>query len=1311
MDRGGTFTDVIGIDPGGNLHVSKLPSVSPRYPDPAIEGIRRMLALPGEEPIPESLVGGIRMGTTVATNALLERKGTPVALFVTKGFRDMLEIGYQNRPELFRLSIRKPRQLYSCVGEVDERVDSRGRIATPIDLEALREDLLVIWRRGVRSIAFALMHSWKNGIHEEKAGDLARGLGFSHVSLSHEIMPLIKVVGRGQTCVVDAYLGPVLRKYIESVERFTGNIPLEFMQSSGGITGAGTFGGKDAVISGPAGGVIGMAAVTDLDGIDEAIGIDMGGTSTDVSRYGGKVDRVFEVTTGGIQFQTSSLDIKTVAAGGGSKLWFDGQRMRVGPESVGSDPGPVCYGRSGELALTDANLLLGRIRPGYFPRVFGHSQESPLDVSLTRKKFEEITRVINGRLKSNMTPVEAALGFVRIGNETMARPVREISVSRGFDVRTHALVCFGGAAPQHACAVARILGMSRIVVHPLAGLLSAYGIAMGEHLRYATRSVMKVMSGELFGDLEGPFRALEVPLVRELERKSAFSGKTESRRFLDIRPLGTDTSISIPCRDYSSTIRTFRETYRNRFGFTPSDETPLELVNIRVEVTAGAAVFRESPIGSPGWSGQSMDLSAGTTGTKGYNEVSDGSDDCHATRPPAMVDTVRVHFSEVPVPTPIYRRERLAPGQQVPGPAIIVEDFSTIVVKPGFSTGVNEFGHLILERESIKGASITGKRIPVASFTGARIDGEVKTGKRIAGARIDSRRDPVMLEVFNHLFMSVAEQMGYTLANTAHSTNIKERLDFSCAIFDAGGNLVANAPHIPVHLGAMGESVKAIIAARKDSMTPGDTYVTNNPHNGGSHLPDITVISPVFEPAVARSSQADEPGVARLPQTDELGGIPSARAFEPGDARSARALEGRDDRASPVFFVASRGHHADIGGVTPGSMAPFAVSLAEEGIVIDDFLLVRHGRFREARLRELLLSSSFPARNIEERISDLRAQIAAGNTGIGELGRLVAKYGLATVISYMTHIRDNAAEAMREALGSFLEDGDPFESRFEDFLDDGSRIVVRLRIQRGDDPPHSHRALVDFTGTDPQVAGNLNAPLAVTKAAVIYVFRTLIDRDIPLNSGCLEPIEIRIPKGCLLYPAPDAAVVGGNVETSQRVVDVLLGALGVAAASQGTMNNFLFGRADGKGEQYYETIAGGSGATRNCDGASAVQVHMTNTRITDPEVLEHRFPEIRLERFAIRRGSGGKGRHRGGNGVIREVRFLEPRKVSILSERRRYAPYGVAGGRPGRKGRNILVRADGTRKSLGGKVERLIRAGERIIIETPGGGGFGESEA
>ena len=1198
IDRGGTFTDIIGVDPGGKTVTLKLLSQSSEYADPAIEGVRRMLDLSEGSPILSNRVSRIRMGTTVATNALLERKGTPTALFITKGFGDLLEIGNQARPRLFDLAVRKPEQLYSLVKEVDERLDHEGAVVRPLNETTLCKDLEEVFKIGISSIAIVFMHAWRSGRHESAVAKLAGEIGFSHISISHKIMPLIKIVGRSQTTVVDAYLSPILLEYIQTVREQVGEIPIEFMQSSGGLTAADAFTGKDSIMSGPAGGVIGAAAVAKLNGLNETVGFDMGGTSTDVSRYGGDFERMVEVETAGIQFQTPSLKINTVAAGGGSLLWFDGQKIRVGPESAGAEPGPVCYGNNGKLALTDANLFLGRLLPDFFPKTFGSNYAQPLDIEATKNSFEKITKEINAALQTKLSPTDVALGFVQIANETMASAIKEISVARGFDVRTHALVCFGGAAAQHACGIARILGIRKVIVHPMAGLLSAYGIAMADQSRYALRSVLEPYIQKTAAKVEGQFREMAAPLEDEIAATGIDSDMIETKKFFDLRPAGTDNFLTIPVGTYTETTEKFAELHNQLYGFAPTSD--LELVNLRVEINGRGHHFQEK---------------------------SSAQSEPKILEPRVMSE---VTFDGETHTVPVYHINDLHTGFAINGPVIITEQFSTTVVEPGFSATLNDYRHIIL----------TQKKAP-----------EISVGPE---------RDPIMLEVFNHLFMSIAEQMGHTLTNTAHSINIKERLDFSCAIFDPDGNLVANAPHMPVHLGAMSESVKAIIEANRGSMKQGDAYLMNNPHRGGSHLPDLTVIAPVF---------------------------------------------GGNER--PIFYTASRGHHADIGGTTPGSMPPFAEAIHEEGVVIDNFLLVEDGKLRLSALRTLLSSTDFPARNIDERIADTKAQIAAVNQGIIEVERLIEKYEEETVHAYMDHIRDNAAESMRSALANYLNDRESLTLEFSDNLDSGDIISVKISLEKGENPPHTCKAVVDFTGTSPQMKGNLNAPAAVTKAAVLYVFRLMIDEEIPLNSGCLEPIEIIIPEGCLLMPDDSAAVVGGNVETSQRITDVLIGALGLAGASQGTMNNFLFGAEDGSGKQYYETIAGGSGATNGYPGASAVQVHMTNTRATDPEVLELRHPEIRLEQFAIRKGSGGDGLFRGGDGTVREVLFLDTRKISILSERRNYRPYGMSNGAPGMTGRNKLITSLGEEEVLADKVERIVESGERIIIETPGGGGYG----
>lgn len=1206
IDRGGTFTDIIGIKPNASIRTMKLLSESGAYDDAAVEGIRRMLELPDGAEIPPGSVTEIRMGTTVATNALLERKGEPVALITTAGFRDLIEIGNQARPDIFALAIQKTAPIYSLAHEIRERIGADGRILTPLDEADLRAALESARAGGINAVAIVFMHSWKNPAHEKAAAEIARGMGFGQVSVSHEVMPLIKIVGRGQTTLVDAYLSPILREYAGRVRRAVGGIRLKFMTSAGGLVEADGFTGSNAIISGPAGGVVGCAAVARAHGIEEVIGFDMGGTSTDVCRFDGEFERIFECETGGIRFQTPMLNVNTVAAGGGSVLRFDGRKLTVGPDSAGASPGPACYGLCGPLSVTDANAVLGRILPEHFPKTFGPSRNLPLQVEAARKKFAAMAEAVHGATGEPMTVEALALGFLRIANEKMCRPIREISVSRGFDIRAHALVSFGGAGGQHACAIARALGVRKIVVPRLAGLMSAWGIALADELRAASVSVLRALDADSLAEITRLFDEKTAPLIYELQSSGIQPERIAVRRSIDLRASGTDSSINIEFKpDPHELKRDFSAAHMRHFGFAPDDRAPVEAVSIRIEASGGGSAPERTESVKPA-------------------------------SPPSPAEIRRVLFESGPVETPVYRIADISPGAAITGPAVVVDPHSTILVEPGFRAIAASNGDLVINASS---ASRAGTTAVVAA----------------------AKPDPVLTELFNNLFMSIAEQMGATLAHTAHSVNIKERMDFSCAIFDSNGNLAANAPHIPVHLGAMGESVRAAIEDFRGNMLPGDVYVTNNPHRGGSHLPDITVVSPVWPTAWAKNA------------------------------------------TEPLFYVANRGHHADIGGTAPGSMPPNAASIHEEGVVIDGAVLVREGRFNEDGMRRLLSSGRYPARNISERISDLRAQVAANNTGARELLSLAEKFGPDVVAAYMGHIRENAAEAMAEAMAEFVKDREAFDASFEDFLDCGAKIRVRIGIERRP----ALRAAIDFTGTDPQLSGNLNAPLAVTKSAVMYVLRTLVKRDIPLNDGCMRDIEIIVPDGCLLNPAPGAAVAGGNVETSQRVVDALYGALGVAAASQGTMNNFLFGQAGGTGRQYYETIGGGSGATDGFDGASAVQVHMTNTRITDPEIFEHRYPEAMIEEFSVRRGSGGAGRYSGGDGIVRAIRFMEPRTVTILSERRRFRPYGAAGGEPGLPGENLLVKADGTVRELEGRATIEAGAGDTVVIKTPGGGGFG----
>ncbi len=1194
VDTGGTFTDVVGLDPRGRYHVLKLLSDSPEYENASIEGIRRMLGL-GGGPLPGDLVEAVRFGTTAATNALLERKGGRVALMVTGGFRDLLEIGHQSRPDIFSLCIEKPPVLYSDVFEVAERIDGRGNVVRRLDAAALRRDVAAIGRGGFDAVCVVLMHAWKNPAHELLCGEVLREHGIENVFLSHRSANLIKIIGRGQGAVLDAYLDKALGAYVEAIVAETGPVRVELMQSAGGLSEPRELRGKDALLSGPAGGVVAVAAISDELGLRGAIGFDMGGTSTDVSRYDGEIERLYERSVAGVEFHGEMLNIVTIASGGGSVLRFDGERMRVGPDSSGAYPGPACYGFGGPLSVTDANLMTGRLLPEYFPRTFGPGRDAPLDAAATAAKFEEMAARINSALSLDMSPRDAAQGFLRVVNEQMAMAIKEISVSRGFDVRDYALVCFGGAAGQHACSVASILGMERIVFHPLGSLMSAYGIGLARPVRKCSRTVLEPYDEKTHAALEAQFAELQ---------REAGGGAAWVSKEVDIRPRGADSSLTVRYRGFRETAGEFRQKYRRLFGFYP-DDAALEVVNLRVELSAAAPFFRPYP--------ERQAASAG---------------------PPSPSAVQRVFCSAGgAVDAPVYRCAELPGGFRLSGPALLVDGHTTLVIEPGFEAEVDGRGIVVIDRV-----------------------GPGRAGPDRPG---DAGPEPVLLEVFNYTFMAIAAEMGHVLRNTAHSVNIKERRDFSCAVFDSSGGLVANAPHIPVHLGAMSDTVGAVIADRGGDMRPGDAYLTNNPYRGGSHLPDMTVVCPVFSAA--------------------------------GELR---------------FFTASRGHHADMGGVTPGSMPPEAGSIEEEGVLVENFLLVRDETLREAELVDLLSGRRHPVRNMRERLWDLRAQVAACHKGAQELGRVIQRYGWQTVRAYMAHIQDNAERSVKKALHGIVGDGGVFSSEFEDRLDDGTPIRAKVTIDAGSEPPGTLRAEIDFTGTGGQhETDNLNAPLSVTRSAVLYVLRAITGEDIPLNGGCLRPVQIRVPERSVLNPSYPCAVASGNVETSQRVVDVLLGALGVAAASQGTMNNVLF---EVEGETpYYETVAGGAGAAAGCPGASGVQVHMTNTRMTDPEVLEHRHPGVRLRRFTLRRGSGGQGRYPGGQGVVRELEFLRPASVSVISERRVYAPYGLAGGGPGARGGNYIRHADGSIRRLPHRFALDVAAGESIVIKTPGGGGFG----
>ena len=1179
IDRGGTFTDVVARRPDGALATHKLLSENPgRYDDAALAGIREILGVSSDRPLPVHLIEAVKMGTTVATNALLERKGERTALFITRGFRDALRIAYQNRPRIFDRHIVLPEMLYSKVVEVEERVAARGEVVVPLNEDDARTRLAETYDEGYRSLAIVFMHGYRFPEHERKTAELAKAAGFTQISVSHVVSPLMKLVGRGDTTVVDAYLSPILRRYVGRVASELRGVRLLFMQSNGGLADARRFQGKDAILSGPAGGIVGAVRTSAAAGFDRIIGFDMGGTSTDVSHYAGELEREFETRVAGVRMRAPMMSIHTVAAGGGSILHFDGARYRVGPDSAGANPGPACYRRNGPLTVTDANVMLGKVQPKYFPRVFGSEGNEPLDAAVVQEEFRKLV----SKIKDGRTAERVAEGFVQIAVGNMANAIKHISVQRGHDITRYTLCCFGGAAGQHACLVADALAMTRVFIHPHAGVLSAYGMGLADQVAIRSRAVEARLEG---CDLEDVAEALAIEARNELVAQGVPPEKIAVERKAHLKYEGTDTALVVRLGPAPAMLREFEAAYRKQFSFLMPGR-PLIAEAVSVEAIARGEVFREEALPSK-----------------------------EKAKP---AEIVRMFTGGRWHDAPLYRREDLGPGNRVDGPAIVAEANATTVVEPQWQASVTALNHMILERTTEKKRS---------SAMGTSVD-------------------PVMLEIFNNLYMSIAEQMGLRLQNTAYSVNIKERLDFSCALFDADGSLIANAPHMPVHLGSMGESIKTVIRLNAGKMKPGDVFVLNAPYNGGTHLPDVTVITPVF------------------------------------DSNGKEIL----------FYVGSRGHHADIGGITPGSMPPGSKVVEEEGVLIDNFLLVEQGRFREKETVVLLTSGKHPVRNVQQNIADLQAQIAANEKGVQELRRMVEQFGLDVVRAYMRHVQDNAEESVRRVIG-VLKDGD-----FDYPLDNGARIKVRIEIGKD-----KRSAKIDFTGTSSQLPNNFNAPAAVCMAAVLYVFRTLVDDEIPLNAGCLKPLEVVIPEGCMLRPRYPAAVVAGNVETSQCITDALYGALGVLAASQGTMNNFTFGN---ERYQYYETVAGGSGAGPDFDGADVVQTHMTNSRLTDPEVLEWRFP-VRLESFGIRHGSGGGGRQRGGHGAVRRVRFLEPMTAAILSGHRLVQPHGLAGGEAGAAGRNYVLRAGGGVSELGPFEQTEMAAGDVFVIETPGGGGYG----
>jgi 5-oxoprolinase (ATP-hydrolysing) len=1196
IDRGGTFTDIVAKKPDGSLVTRKLLSENPeRYKDAAVQGVRDLLGLQADEPIPADQIEAVKMGTTVATNALLERKGERTLLVVTHGFRDQLRIAYQARPKLFVRKIELPELLYESVVEVDERIGAHGDVVLPLNEAKARVDLQAAFNKGVRTVAICLMHGYRYTQHEAALKRVAQDIGFTQISVSHEVSPLMKFVSRGDTAVVDAYLSPILRRYVEQVQSALGNVRLQFMQSSGGLTDAHKFQGKDAILSGPAGGIVGAAAVTQLAGFDKMIGFDMGGTSTDVTHFAGEYERAFETEVAGVRLRAPIMQIHTVAAGGGSICTFDGSKFRVGPESAGANPGPAAYRRGGPLTVTDCNVMVGKLRPELFPAVFGPNGDEPLDTCAVFEKFERLASEIEKATRQKKSPQAIAAGFLRIAVENMANAIKHISVQRGYDVTEYTLTCFGGAAGQHACMVADALGMQRVYIHPFAGVLSAYGMGLADVRTLRQAAVEKVLSDDLLASLAVEFTALGAHARADVQAQGLTAAQVRVVNSLALKYDGTDTTIELPVTlvtRHSSLVTAFEATYRQRYGFLMPGRA-LVVEAVAAEAIGHAQSAQEAV----------PDLAVRAEGLRARADVKIFSD-----------DTLR--------PTQVFYREDLRPGDIIIGPAIIKESIATTVIEPEWRAVVTTQNHLVLER--------------------------TKKAKRARA--IGTTADPVLLEVFNNLFMAIAEQMGVTLANTSYSVNIKERLDFSCAIFDPEGNLVANAPHMPVHLGSMGESVRVILEKRAGAMKSGDAFVLNAPYAGGTHIPDVTVVTPVF-------------------------------------------LQGE---TTPLFYTAARGHHADIGGITPGSMPPFSKHISEEGVLLDNVHLVREGVFLEDELTQILTHDAHPVRNVAQNIGDLRAQVASCNKGANELAKMVEHFGRDVVVSYMNHVQDNAEESVRRAIHK-LTDGE-----FGVDLDDGSHIQVKVSINRAD-----RSAKVDFTGTSAQRPSNFNAPRSVSRAVVLYVFRTLVDDEIPMNAGCLKPIEIVIPDGSMLSPVYPAAVVAGNVEVSQAATNCLYGALGVLAGAYGTMTNFTFGNDT---YQYYETISGGSGAGPDFDGTSVVQCHMTNSRLTDPEVLEFRYP-VRVDSHTINPGTGGKGKFHGGDGADRRIRFLKPMTAAILGNNRVNRPHGMDGGEPGVAAKNWVERAAGGFEHYGHICEVEMQVDDVFVIQTPGGGGFGAPTA
>ena len=1194
IDRGGTFTDIIGRSPKGDISTHKLLSEnSTQYKDAAIQGIRDLLCLKDEEDIPIDQIDSIKMGTTVATNALLERKGENTLLAISSGFADILRIGYQQRPKLFSLDIKLPDMLYSNIVEIEERIDINGKIIKKLDPIETKKLLKDAFDQGFKSIAIVLMHGYRHQSHEKQVSTIAKKIGFEQISVSHRVSPLMKIIPRGDTTVVDAYLSPILRRYVNQVKSALGPAQkgfgkLMFMQSNGGLTDANYFHGKDAILSGPAGGVVGMVKTGEKVGLDKLIGFDMGGTSTDVCHFNGEYERTLETKVAGIILRSPMMLINTVAAGGGSILHFDGSRYRVGPDSAGAYPGPACYRNGGPLTVTDCNVMLGKLNPEFFPKIFGPNANQNLDLSLVKKKFTALAKEISLETMKTVTPSAVAEGFLSIAVESMANAIKKISVQRGYDVSNYALSCFGGAGGQHACLVADRLGIKKIHLHPYAGVLSAYGIGLAESRKINDLAVELPLEKGVIDHLSKSFTKLHFDGKEDLVSQNLNENLFQYTDRVYLRYQDSDTSLAVKFENVEGMKLCFENTHRARFGFI-SPEKLVIIESIQAEVSCQSEQF-ESNIIIP-------------------NKIKTKT-----------LTTQDVFINGKLEETIFYNRDEIKPNEKLSGPAVIIEPTSTIIVEPGWEATLKESNDLILTRtQKIKRASAIGTSV-----------------------------DPIMLEIFNNLFMNVAEQMGMVLENTASSVNIKERLDFSCALFSPTGNLVANAPHVPVHLGSMSECIKTIIRENSSTMNPGDAFLINAPYNGGTHLPDITLIKPVFD----------------------------------------------DNNENVIFYVATRGHHADIGGTVPGSAPANSTHVKEEGVLIDNFTIVSKGVFLENEIYNLLSLAEFPARNIKQNIADLKAQVAAAEKGSQELIKVIKHYGLEVVHAYMGHVQDNAEESVRRVLDVLS------DSSFTYKMDDGHQVVVSISVDKV-----NRTATIDFTGTSNQHPGNYNAPSSICYAAVLYVFRCLVDDEIPLNDGCLKPLNLIIPKRSMINPQYPAAVFSGNVETSQYIVDTLLGALGEFAASQGTMNNFIWGNDK---VQNYETICGGSGASINQPGCSAVHTHMTNSKLTDPEVLEWRFP-VQLESFSIRKNSGGKGLNMGGDGVDRRMRFLEPMTVNIIAGHRKIPPYGLSGGESGALGENYVIHSDESVTRLGTKGQVEVGENDLFILKTPGGGGFGKA--